>query len=383
MKNFKKLVALGMTAVMLMGNMTAFAAEGDQDDPEVISVSGNGTESYVDKEVFKINVPTNAATAFNFAVDPGRLVNETKGAEFGLTSEVTDEGVFFKNMNATDKTKVDKVSNTSDKFTITNKSSVGVTLVVSANLVDGTDDEDSKFTGSFSSTPDFGYTLEAGTQKTADKAAALYFGLRADNEIEKSLSATEKSFNNSILTAYDKYEVKYADGYTFTLKADAKDFPTYSFEMFGQLNFDASDDNWTYVDKNNKTQAKVMPAISVKFTPVPVTGAKKALAFKGDPNTGDLWMSKPNGTEEDGKFDTKPTAIYLNGKAVEASKIQDPNAEANGHWIHISWDDICYAWGYTDPSKVTPEEEAAIWDAVKTIKATVGTESYYAEVSAE
>jgi len=375
MKNFKKLVALGMTAVMLMGNMTAFAAEEDKDEQEVISISGNGTESYVDKEVFKITVPTNFDTAFDFAVDPAGLVNETKGAEFGLTSDVTDKGVFFKNLKADGGT--EKVSNTSDKFTVTNKSSIGVTLVISANMVDGTDDEDAKFTGTFSSTPDFGYTLAEGDQKTADKAAALYFGLRADNELEKAVDATEKSFNNSMLTAYDKYEVKYEGGaYTFKLRADAKDFPTYSFQMFGQLNFDAADSNWTYVDDSNKTKAKTMPAISIKFTPIPETGVKKAIIV-AEESSGTFYVGKGNATDTDGLFDETITAVAVNGKIVDVTKVSKED-----NYVKIPWEEICKAWGYT-LSDMTDDEQNDVYAAVKTIKVTAGTESYYAEVAAE
>jgi hypothetical protein len=376
MKNFKKVVALGMSVAMMAGSYMPALAGSPGDSGEAVTGGGAGEEAFVDKEVYQIVVPTGDALtkAFDFKVDPTGLVAETEGKEFGSGVTVEGKGIYFKNKEG-GTTK--KVSNLSDPMTIVNKSAIGVTIAVSTKMKAGSGAA-AAYAGGYSSTPDFGHSLEAGTQKTADAAAGLYIGIIASNENIKPINGTAVTFTNVIESAYDKYEVGYSgSAYTFSLPSSVKpeDCPSYQFYAYGQLNADAAESVW--VDTSGSTKvAKTMPEIELVFTPTKITGTIKANMLKDDASRS-VYVYKTTVAEDysDGGFEAKPTAIKVNGKTVTAGEIADNYAG----YVVITWDNIAKAWGYSDPTKMTDEEIATVWAGVKTVEVTSSSINYYAE----
>lgn len=357
MSNFKKFAAVGLALTMVLGcSMTSLAANGDEDAP--VTAEGTGTAAFVDKDVYLITVPTQDAmnAALAFTTDP-----------YDLAREVAAEGTVFeegaKVLFASDKetTGYDYAS-TSKDVTITNKGAIGVTVAVEAVIKPGS----ATYAAGYSATPDFSGTGEA--------TKGLYFGLLADNEVEKPLSTTAVTFTNAVLSAADQYEVKLSGTtYSYTLKSDAKDFPTFSFAVRGVLNTDAPETTWYSISDKTKT-ALTMPGLEVKFTPTGIREAKEAvIEVDGD----DFYVSK---VDEAGGFgDTKPASLYVNGKQITTIS---NNTEG---YVTVKWADVYTAWGYTSETikDLSEEEQGVIWNGVKSIYFTMGSGAtavkYYAE----
>lgn len=97
MQKFKKIMALALAMVMVIGgSMTAFAEE-----PTSGSSTGAGTsEGHVDKHVIKVVLPTVAdgTTPFAYTMDAERLIQETTNAKYAnatFPAKGTDTGVYF------------------------------------------------------------------------------------------------------------------------------------------------------------------------------------------------------------------------------------------------------------------------------------------------
>lgn len=352
MYNFKKFVAFGMAAAMVLGSsITAFATE-----DTAVEITGAGTPAFVDKDVFSITVPTGDAITktLAFTVDPYGVVAEAhadKKVEPGA-------GVLFAKAAGGDY----DYAATSDALTITNKSAIGVTIAVEAKVVAGS----ATYAGNYSTTPDFSGGATAG----ADASTGLYFGLQSDKELDKALDTTGVTFTNAVISAADQYAVTESSGaYTYALKSDADDFPTYKFAVTAALNPDVAETTWYSISNKVKT-AKTMPSLSLKFTPSGIRECKPAtIVVEGE----NVYISK---TTEDGGFGTtKPTAILVNGKSV--STVSD-NEEG---YVKVTWKDIYTAWGYTDTTitKLSEAEQDVIWNGASSFKVTVGGIDYYAE----
>jgi len=360
MYNFKKFVALGMVATMILGSsLTAFA-----DDPAegaAVEVTGAGASAFVDKDVFVITVPTGDAltNTIAFTVDPygvvaeansDKKVEEGAGVLFASTSEEYDYAA------------------TSDALTITNKGSIGITLDIVAKVVPGT----ATYAGGYSTTSDFSGGATAG----ADAATGLYLALLADNEAPKALSATEVTFTNAAISAADQYEVKKASGggYEYAIKSGAEDFPTYEFKVTGALNNNVAETTWYTVNSStHEKTAKTMPSLSVKFTPNAIRECKAAtVSVEGD----DFYISKA--TEEGGFGTTAPTAILVNGKSVATV------ADNVDGYAHVTWENVYKAWGFTKEEDIPEGYVDVIYNGVKNFKVTIGSGdnavSYYAEI---
>jgi hypothetical protein len=364
MKNFKKVVALGMTAVMMAGNsLPVFAAaDGQTESGTAVTGEGTGTDIYVDKDVYKLECPTNAALAkiFDYTVDPQGLIAATEAIEFGGAT-IEGEGLFFANKDATDATKTVKLSNWSDPMKLTNKGAIPVDIACEAKLADAASDP---YAGTFSATADF--------SGTSDKTAGLYFGVYATQDVEYSFSKTEKAFNNMILSGVDGYEVKYdanaTPKYSFGEKTNYENWPVYEFYIHATLNPDVAETTWATRNADGSLD-KVLnaPKISVKFTPTAVNGAKEAIILVEDT---DFYVSKPDG--EGGFGTTKPTAITVNGKTITSIK---DNVDG---YVHFTWDDVYKAYGFTKEEDIPDADE--LYGAIKCAKITAGGVVYYAEI---
>lgn len=358
MYNFKKFVALGMAAVMVLGcGVTSFAAN-PGDEGEDVEVSGEGTPIFADKDVYVITVPTGAALTdtFKYQTDPYGLVLQADS-----TKKIEDDARVLFAKAAADL----DYSGTSDTLEIVNKGSVGVTLAMSAEI-------DTSGTPTYAA----GYSTTKDFSGTGDDAKGLYFGIIADNEVEKALKGDAAvEFTNAVISAADQYEVKENAGvYTYELKSGASDFPKYEFAMTGALNTGVADDTWYTVKSDKSKEAKTMPTLKVTFTPTAIRECTQTeVLVEGD----DFYISKAG--QEGGFGTTKPTALEINGKTV--STVSD-NVEG---YVHVGWKDVYTAWGYNDTTinELPEEDQLKIFNGVKTFKFTVGGVKYYAEVTEE
>lgn len=95
----KKKIAVLLTATMVLGmTVTAFA---DSNVPGGGSATGaGGSEGHLDREIGNVVLPTTvSANAFDYKIDPERLVNETSGAIYetgtNFTNDAKSKGVYF------------------------------------------------------------------------------------------------------------------------------------------------------------------------------------------------------------------------------------------------------------------------------------------------
>lgn len=270
MKGFKKIVALGVVATMVIGSsLTAFAAETTRDitttDGTVAAaeqtVTGEATENYINKKVFKIVAPTTTweAEVFDFITDPQGLIAETEAAAIGEVEIVDDTGVFFKNKD--EEGTVVAISSTSDPLTLTNKSTSGVKMAVTVQLKEASTD---KYATDYSTTVDF--------SGSGDDAKGLYLGLTSTGNPVTPLTATAQNLTSYAKSAYELFAVGYKDNaYTFDILEDyVNDVPVYTFTINGALNKALADTTWYKVTDGKPLTvgaALAMPDIELKYTP--------------------------------------------------------------------------------------------------------------------
>ena len=345
----------------VLGSAVQVKADTDITDASAKTVDGSASVNYVNKDVYKISLPTDAVlqNALTYQVDPQGLVEDTSAIQFGSAEIGENAGVYFKNLDASGT--VARVSGTSDPFVITNKSSSGVTLGIDAKLVPAAAD---KYAGGYSTTKDF-----SGT----DSSAGLYFGLIATGELdERSLSETVSSFSGVAISASELYGVTYdASGYKYDITdPSATNFPTFEFTLEGALNHDVADTTWMTKDSSGTVTTKGMPTVQLKYTPAFVADAKPANIIVDD---ADFYVSKT--TEEGGFGTTKPSAITVNGKTISSI------SENVDGYIHVTWNDICKAYGKTGEDDTTLDEERvdAVYGSPMSFKLTWGGTTYYGE----
>lgn len=280
MKNFKKIVALGIVSTMVFGSsLTAFATSTTEDissDPTgattgtAHTVTGSADENFVNKKVFTVTVPTDAEAnkLLSYYSDPQGIIAETKGAEVGENVTVTnDTGILFKNVGADNSV---TLSDWSDPLKIVNKSSSGVEIKVDVKLAEATGD---KYAGGYSTTADF---------KDTDASNGLYLALWTTGDVTTPLKAAEQTVKNYAKSAYDLFEVTYADGaYKFAIpEANQGKEPVFEIYATGALNKALPDTTWYKTTDGQPLTvgaALLMPDIVLKYTPTYID-AKQCLA---------------------------------------------------------------------------------------------------------
>lgn len=129
-KHFVKLTALATAAVMAVSPAVVFA---DDSTPGATSagssIEGTGNlEGIVNKDVFKVKLPTTATGDTNFILDPQGLLNIANNTLYqGGTG-----AIYFKNKGASGA--ADTYSNTSDAIEIINKSSYDIDVAFSVKV---------------------------------------------------------------------------------------------------------------------------------------------------------------------------------------------------------------------------------------------------------
>ena len=372
--NLKKIVAFTVAATMVLGSsVTAFANDITANTTTASEATGTGTSAYVDTNVMKVTLPT-LSGAFDYKVDPEGIVSQIKKYDAAEVTSVTDTtGVIFKNK---DGETTYKVTNTSDAFTITNKSAVPVEVGVEYKLTAA--ESNALAITALSSTSDF--------SGTGDSEKALWMGLVPTNDSVKTFTDTvQTDAGNVLLSGIDGYEFANASGstYTFAVKTDYSDWPTFDFYLTGAINKDLALDTW-YTEEDSTRTAKNVPTVSVKFTLTKVADALSASAmFIGD----DLYVWKTSdGLVTGGGFSADPTAISINGKAVASSGLTGTAVSLGDQYttkcIKVPFATIAGLFGtYTADqiTAMTADDKDAIKAYVKAVK-VVSTNTYYGEI---
>lgn len=227
---FKKLLALGMAATMLMGSsVVALADSGSQ--------TGDGkVEGVVDTEVFSVVLPVTDSSTLAFILDPQGLIKATSNAAYSGAS--FGEGTLFFQNESTN------YSNTSNVLTVTNKSSVKADITVTAKIT-GND----------------GIALSADDSFADDTSASMYMALvDVANPSPKAITDADgvKLTATMDAAAEGSYEYKYNEGvYSYGLKDGVQDsaFAKYEFKLTGASN---ANGDWTGL-------AEAVPAVEVTW----------------------------------------------------------------------------------------------------------------------
>jgi len=313
MYNFKRIAALGLAMTMVVGSsVTAFATEStSQDVSQAVTtakeVVGTGSEEYIDKNVMKVTMPTDAAIAkfFDYKLDPQGLIAEAKNYA-GTAVTGTATGIVFLNQANGKAT----ISNTSDTFTITNKSSIPVDLGVAVGLSGGTITE-------ISSTSDF---------SGSDATNAIYLGLKATNDIEHALSTTDTHYDALLLSGASQYATTYdttAKKYVYAAKDNAK-FSDFTFNLTGAINKSLGSDAWAQISgevgQGRTVTPKTPPVVKLKVTLTPVADPlaatmKWASVTTNGVKTDVLQIAKTGAASGKGGFVAADvTKVYVNGR---------------------------------------------------------------------
>jgi len=313
MYNFKRIAALGLAMTMVVGSsVTAFATEStSQDVSQAVTtakeVVGTGSEEYIDKNVMKVTMPTDAAIAkfFDYKLDPQGLIAEAKNYA-GTAVTGTATGIVFLNQANGKAT----ISNTSDTFTITNKSSIPVDLGVAVGLSGGD-------ITAISTTSDF---------SGSDATNAIYLGLKATNDIEHALSTTDTHYDALLLSGASQYATTYdttAKKYVYAAKDNAK-FSDFTFNLTGAINKSLGSDAWAQISgevgQGRTVTPKTPPVVKLKVTLTPVADPlaatmKWASVTTNGVKTDVLQIAKTGAASGKGGFVAADvTKVYVNGR---------------------------------------------------------------------
>ena len=371
MYNFKRIAALGLAMTMALGSsLTAFASEAtSQDVSGAVSgdgkvITGTGAEVYIDKNIMKVTMPTDAAIAkyFDYKLDPQGLIAEAKSyAGTAITGTAT--GIVF--LNTAGGKNV--ISNTSDTFTITNKSSIPVDLGVEAKL-------------EAAATTPMDVTLASTTSDfstTADASKAIYLGLKATNDIERALSDTAADYDALLLSGASQYVTTWDttnSKYTYAPKDNAK-FSDFTFTLTGAINKNLGADTWASITGDvggtgRTPTLKNPPKVSIKVTLTPVADPLAATMKWTSVTTNGakvdvLQVGKTSAASGKGGFVAADVnKIYVNGRDT-AFTIDD-----NGY-INVTLEAI-YGNYYSSSTwtDATAATKSAVKALIKTIKTT-------------
>lgn len=244
----RKLMALGLAGCLMAMPVAVFADEATT-SPAAGNTTGTGNvEGVVDKDIFKVELPTIAAndTTFNFILDPQSLLVDTSGAAYsGATFSGT--GLYFKNVSDSGAT----YSATSDSLTVTNKGTVGVDVSLTATV----------------STAD-GLTFEStDTDLNTKTTNSIYLALKTDatdNNTAVVDNATLKATISDSLTAAPAgaYKVVYDTTnkvYSYDLDSNfSGSFDSLTFNLTGACNTNTAVD-WSALEN-------VAPSVNVAWT---------------------------------------------------------------------------------------------------------------------
>jgi hypothetical protein len=200
---FKKRIAVLLAATMVLGSTVTVMADSV---PGGGSATGAGTsEGHLEREIGNVVLPTSiSANAFNYTIDPERLVNETNaalhtGATFAGTSKT--DGVFFL-------VDTDKYDSKTNEYEVTNKSTfpIDVTVKIAAPAEAAATDialvSENALTGA--KAPGLYLGLKMGATPASAEAVPVAYGKPAESTV--SVNAVTANFEASV--SNNKYVYK-------------------------------------------------------------------------------------------------------------------------------------------------------------------------------
>ena len=220
----KKLVAIVLTATMILGSNVIAFADVDNSDPKTGSVNGSGISTgHVDRTIINCVFPTITAGTndgyFNFVMDPEGLIAETstyKGNAITADAATKAAGVYFETDTA------NTYSNKSQEYEVINKSSVSLNIIAEANTVSADK-----------------VTLAENAESVSGNGVVLYLGLKVGDETT-AIKDGKVSASANVEGYADNFEVdSKADGsFEYVLKAspDESKWSKTKISMEGAVN---------------------------------------------------------------------------------------------------------------------------------------------------
>lgn len=226
MRSMRKGMAVALAATMILGStLTVSATGGTGTTPNDVATSSNSGSAtgagtavgHLEKKVTNVILPTDGdTTTFKYTIDPERLIQDTDGAGVSgvtLPAKDTDTGVYFM-------TDANKYENASKALTVTNKSSHGIKLTVTAEASNETTN-----------------IPLAEKEDIAGTDAKLYLGLKLGDKTE-AVSSTKVSVDTSIAGIPENFATTFENGnYEYKEIADGttgkQAWKTASFNMEG------------------------------------------------------------------------------------------------------------------------------------------------------
>lgn len=320
--NLRKLMAGTLVATMVVGSMTAFAADTDPAN----NATGTGTSfEHVDKEVTKVTLPTTAdvTNVFNYYVDPERAINDAKTLTDGTTNVTPNsDGVYFA-VPSSDGSSTTYASS-SKAVTFTGKNSVDVDVSVTATVTPGDAQKDIAL-------------VADETALTAATGPALLMTLKVGSA-SQAITTSGATATATIAGVAGNFEVKADNGkFVYAVKADA------------------DDDSWgtTTVQLQGKTNQKDIPAGANAMT-TPTIGLTWTIAKH---------QTAPSYTDAEGYGSWGGSNLYLaqnsttgfssNSLTVEVSDggttyttLPSDKYEVNAdNWVSTTWANMTEALG--------------------------------------
>lgn len=251
MKNYKRIMAFGLAATMVMGSSMVVCAEGGSG-----STTGDGElEGTVSKDVVSVVLPSIAVddTTFDFILDPEGLIDATSAARYNSATFGTGT-LFFANTN--EDGDVTGYSNASDALTVINKSSIPVDVSLSAAVTDAT-----------------GITLTDDSTFADDTSASVYLAI-TDGTNTVPITDAGASVSTQIDAApTGSYKVQWNstdEKYEFVLADEANtEFAEYSFQLTGASN---TAGDWSGLEEVAPS-VEVVWNVSAHLTTPGITGA--------------------------------------------------------------------------------------------------------------
>lgn len=196
-------------------------------------------EGVVDKNIFSVIMPKSMDSKLEFIIDPQKLIKETKAAHY--SGKVFDDGtLFFKH---TEKVDGKDYTNTSDSFTIVNRSTFDVDITLKVTFESD------------------GIKLTSDKTFAGDKDASIYLAIKTgDSEkviTEDGITITiklSKAPDNAFEYRYDKNSDKYS--YNLKQESDLADiqFDKCEFSFTGAANTAGNWSNFVNVKPVIKTE---------------------------------------------------------------------------------------------------------------------------------
>lgn len=309
----KKLMALGMAAMLALSSSVAAFAADSTTDPSTGTINGTGNiEGFVDKDVYTVTLPTTSSV--NFKLDPQELLLATSSSakldNSDLSAGYGSKILFESGDNYTSK---------SADITVVNKSTFDVDVKVDVNVTGLTKDGDDGYAIEIMDPTAEGFSfgdktaitlalIPSTNTLTGTTEGSAVAGTAVNVAADGKATSTQKVAVSSDID--DAYEVTTSAGdYSYSIKSElsAVAFNEVIFNLSGTVNTNA---DWTNFSKDDSSALAV--AVTYNITKHVENAAP---TFTTGSSIGVINYTK--GTGNNGlKSITSITMVY-NGKVVD------------------------------------------------------------------